>query len=125
MSSLRPIDHYFEKLQEPTAGCMQAMRALLMAFSPYITEEWKYSMPLYYYKGRMFCYLWTQKKTGLPYLGIANGFALQHPDLVQDKRKRMKILNLDPLADLPLEKINDILLAAVHYTNTASLKTIK
>lgn len=31
---------------------MQAMRALLIAFSPYITEEWKYGIPLYYYKAK-------------------------------------------------------------------------
>jgi hypothetical protein len=120
MSSLRPIDHYFEMLQEPAAGCMQAMRALLIAFSPYITEEWKYGMPLYYYKGKMFCYLWTQKKSGLPYLGIANGIALQHPDLMLEKRKKMKILLLDPQADLPLDKINEILLASVQHLNIVS-----
>jgi hypothetical protein len=60
----------------------------------------------------------------LPYLGIVDGAAIQHSDLVQDKRKRMKILLLDPLADLPLEKIKDILLASIQYRNTASLKRI-
>jgi hypothetical protein len=122
MSPLRPVDHYFEILKEPVAGCMQAMRAMLITFSPHITEEWKYGMPLYYYKGKMFCYLWTQKKTGLPYLGIANGFALQHPDLIQEKRKKMKILLLDPNADLPLEKITGILKASVSLLSTVSPK---
>ena len=124
MSSLRPIDHYFEILKEPAAGCMQAMRTFLIAFNPYITEEWKYGMPLYYYKGKMFCYLWTQKKSGLPYLGIANGFALQHPDLIQEKRKKMKILLLDPNADLPLDKITNILKASVSLLNTVSPKAL-
>lgn len=122
MSSLRPIDHYFEILKEPAAGCMQAMRTFLIAFSPYITEEWKYGMPLYYYKGKMFCYLWTQKKSGLPYLGIVNGFALQHPDLIQEKRKKMKILLLDPNAELPLDKIANILKASVSMLNIVSPK---
>lgn len=113
MPSLRPIDQYFESLAEPAAGCLQALRAYLLAFNPLLEETWKYRMPVFCLRGKMFCYLWTQKGTGMPYLGIVNGFALQHPDLVQDQRKRMKILLLDPLSDLPLKKIRDILLAAV------------
>lgn len=70
-------------------------------------------MPFFDYKGKMFCYLWTLKDAGTPYLGLVNGNRLDHPDLLQQGRKRMKVLLLDPAADLPLQKINHILKAAM------------
>lgn len=91
---------------------MQALRTYLLRFDPQIAETWKYRMPVYTYKGRMFCYLWTRKNTGQPYLGLVRGSELQHPDLIAEARKKMKILLLDPLQDLPLEKIGGILHAA-------------
>lgn len=74
-----------------------------------ITEAWKYGMPFFCYKGKMFCYLWLHKKYGQPYIGIVEGKKVDHPDLLQEKRARMKILLLDPGTDLPLKKINAIL----------------
>jgi len=109
---LRPIDQYFENLDEPARGCMQALRIALLRFDPHIAEAWKYRMPFYTYKGKMFCYLWTRKDSGQPYLGIVRGNALPHPGLLQEERKKMKILLLDPRQDLPLEKIYGILAAA-------------
>ena len=57
----------------------------------------------------MFCYLWVHKKIGQPYIGIVEGKKINHPDLIIEKRARMKILLLDPAKDLPIEKINAIL----------------
>lgn len=116
MSSLNPTDQYFESQKEPAAGCLQALRLFLLTFNPHIREAWKYRMPFYYYKGKMFCYLWTRKDSGQPYLGIANGIALQHPDLIIEERKRMKILLIDPKEDLPIEKIKLILTMAIDAT---------
>lgn len=109
---LRPIDLYFENQDEPARSCMQALRAALLRFDPHMAEAWKYRMPFYTYKGKMFCYLWTRKTTGQPYLGIVQGAALSHPELLPEARKKMKILLLDPQSDLPLEKIYGILDAA-------------
>lgn len=106
---LRPADLYFENLEEPTRSCMYALRAYLLRFDPAMEEAWKYRMPFYLYKGKMFCYLWTRKPNGQPYLGIVKGRELEHPDLVQEERKRMKILLIDPAADLQQEKIREVL----------------
>jgi hypothetical protein len=74
-----------------------------------ITESWKYGMPFFCFKGKMFCYLWIHKKLNQPYLGIVEGKKIQHPDLITEKRARMKILLLDPNKNLPMRKINGIL----------------
>jgi len=63
----------------------------------------------------MFCYLWVHKKNGLPYIGIVEGGKMDHPDLIREDRARMKILLIDPYADLPLETINTILKTALSF----------
>lgn len=73
-------------------------------------------MPIFMYKRKMFCYLWTDKKTGEPYLGIVEGRNISHPLLIAGNRARMKILPIDPNADLPLATINEIFRLAVKCT---------
>ncbi len=106
---LRPIDSYFLQQEEPVKSCLQFLRAHILKQDEHITEAWKYSMPFFCYKGKMFCYLWIHKKLYQPYLGIVEGARIEHPDLLQEKRARMKILLLDPYKDLPIKKINTIL----------------
>ena len=110
---LRPIDHYFLHKEEPIKSCLAFLRGHILKQDPDITEAWRYGMPFYYYKGKMFCYLWIHKKFLQPYLGIVDGNRIQHPDLLQEKRAKMRILLLDPHKDLPLRKINAILKAAL------------
>ena len=70
-------------------------------------------MPFYCYKGKMFCYLWIHKKTGQPYIGIVEGKRINHPDLIIEKRSRMKILLIDADKDISVKKINAVLNAAL------------
>jgi hypothetical protein len=80
-----------------------------------ISESWKYGMPIFCYNGKMLCYLWIHKKYKQPYLGIVEGKKIHHPDLIQEKRARMKILLLDPTKDIPLKKINGILKEVIGF----------
>ena len=66
-------------------------------------------MPFYCYNGKMFCYLWTHKKLQQPYIGIVEGKRITHPDLVGEKRARMKILLIDPAKDIQVKKIDAIM----------------
>jgi len=66
-------------------------------------------MPFFCYNGNIFCYLWFNKKLLQPYIGIVEGKKINHPDLIIEKRARMKILLLDPNKNLPMKKINGIL----------------
>ena len=81
----------------------------------HITETWKYSMPFFCFKGKMFCYLWFHKKYQLPYIGIVEGKNIEHPDLILEKRARMKIFLLDPTMYLPIETIEEILKKALAF----------
>ncbi len=106
---LRPIDNYFLQKEEPTRSCLQFLRAHILKQDPNITEAWRYGMPFYLYKGKRFCYLWVHKKYQQPYLGIVDGNKIDHPDLIVEKRARMKILLIDPNKNMPVKKINQIL----------------
>lgn len=106
---LRPIDNWFLEKEEPAKSCLQFLRQHVPSLDSNLTEAWKYSMPFFCYKGKMCCYLWMHKQWNQPYLGIVEGNKIHHPDLVQEKRARMKILLIDPTKDIPVKKINAIL----------------
>lgn len=106
---LSPIDSYFLSHPEPIKSCLQFLRELILRQNPDLMEAWKYSMPFYCHRGKMICYLWVHKKHKLPYLGIVEGAKINHPDLIQEKRARMKILLIEPEKDIPIEKVEKIL----------------
>lgn len=106
---LTPIDNWFNEQVEPAKSCLLFLRELIPQQDARITEEWKYKLPFYYLNGRMMCYLWIHKKYKQPYIGIVRGSEVQHKDLLQEKRARMKILLIDPEKDIPVKKIRAIL----------------
>jgi hypothetical protein len=110
---LSPIEKFFADQDEPARGCLLFLRHHLKNFNPHISEEWKYGMPFYYYKGRMFCYLWNHKKYKQPYIGIAEGRQLNHPALLVEKRSRMKIMLIHPADNIPVKTIDLILKKAL------------
>ena len=110
---LRPIDNWYLQKDEPLKTCLLFLRAHILKQDSNITEAWKYGMPFFCYRGKMFCYLWVHKKFHRPYIGIVEGAKMNHPDLIQEKRARMKILLLDATKDIPLRKINLVLKQAI------------
>lgn len=100
-------DFYLDK-PEPIRGCLQALRELVLAFDPQIRETKKYGMPCYLYLDKPFCYIWTDKKTGHPYLLLVEGRNIDHPALTQGNRARMKTLPVDPDQDIDLDTISEV-----------------
>lgn len=66
-------------------------------------------MPFYRINNERLVYLWFHKQLKQPYIGFVDGNQLDHPDLLAEKRSRMKILLLDPAADLPMQTIEHLL----------------
>lgn len=110
---LQPLDEFYLKQEEPVRSCLLALRSLILAQDEKIATAWKYGMPFFCYKEKMFCYLWTHKKYRQPYIGIVEGKKIQHPGLLAEKRSRMKILLIDPSKDLPVKTIEGILKKAI------------
>ena len=103
---IRDIDNYFLEKDEPVKSYLLTLRDYILQYDKNITEVWQYKMPFYCYKGKRFCYLWVHKKFKQPYLGIVDGKKINHPDLILEKRARMKIMLFDPMKDVPLKTIH-------------------
>lgn len=101
-------DFYLSKT-EPNKSCLLALRSIILRQSSDITETVKYGMPCFCYKKKMFCYLWTDKKTAEPYILMVEGMLLSHPKLEAGSRARMKILSVNPNQDLDIDSIIEVL----------------
>ncbi len=112
---LSDIDNYYLQKEEPIKSCLMALREYILNYDSKMTEAWKYKMPFFCYKGKIFCYLRIDKKTLQPYIGIVEGGKINHPKLIQGNRSRMKILMIDPSKDLPITTIDDIFREAVVF----------
>lgn len=106
---LSELDHFYLKQEEPVKSTLLALRDIILSVDKDITPEWKYKLPFFYHQGKMLCYLWIHKKHHHPYIGFVDGHLLHDEDLLVEKRARMKILLVNPEADLPVEKINNLL----------------
>jgi len=106
-------DNFYLSKQEPNKSCLLAMRDILLGFDKDITETRKYGMPCFCFKGKMFCYLWIDKKSTEPYFLLVEGKHLHHPKLEAGTRARMKILRVDPNKDLPIQTTHLILKEAL------------
>jgi len=106
---LRPIDNFFLNQEELAKSCLLFLRGHLLKEYGELEETWKYGMPFYCYHQKMICYLWVHKKLRQPYIGFVDGKKMNHPELIQEKRSRMKILLIDPDSDIPFKKIDRIL----------------
>lgn len=116
------LDNYYDQFEEPTKSCLLALRTIILRQDKDITATWKYNMPFFCYKKKMFCYLWVHKKHKQPYIGIVEGKYFDEPFLIQEDRSRMKIFLLDPNEDLPLKKLETILQKAINLYKTGTVK---
>jgi hypothetical protein len=110
---MKELDSYYLQQPEPRRGCLLALREIILSLDENISPAWKWSLPFFYYKKRMFCYLSFHKKYKQPYLALVEGHRFTHPELLAESRSRMKILLIDPEKDLPLELINQLLREAI------------
>ena len=117
------LDNFYLQQSEPIKSCFLALREIILSHDKEIVNAWKYGLPVFCFRGKMFCYLWIHKKYKQPYLGIVEGKRFNHPALVSEKRLRMKIMLFHPDKDLPIELINTILQQAINFYKTGVIKT--
>lgn len=106
---MKELDRFYDLLEEPQKSCFLSLRDSILNFHKDMTEEWKYRLPFFYLKQKPFCYLWKDKTTKTPYLGFPKGNLIEHPLLIKGERKKMKVLYIDPLENIPVKSIEEIL----------------
>lgn len=119
---MRELDNFYLQQDEPIKGTLLALREIILQQDKNVTNAWKYGMPFFCYKGKMFCYLWFHKKHKQPYIGIVEGKRFDEPFLIQEDRSRMKIMLFDTNEDLPLTTIENILQKAINLYKTGEIK---
>ncbi len=116
------LHNYYLNKAEPNKSCLLALRSIILEQDTNVIETQKWGMPCFCYKKKMFCYLWTDKKTDEPYILIVEGKYLDHPKLEEGDRSRMKILRVDPNKDLPIKTIERILQTALDLYKSGVIK---
>lgn len=109
----RELDKYYLSQEEPNRSCLLTLRSIILDQDKDVAETQKWGMPCFCYKKKIFCYLWTDKKTDEPYILMVEGKYLDHPQLERGNRSRMKIFRVNPKEDLDLETIRVILQQAL------------
>jgi hypothetical protein len=122
---LKNLDHFYASQEEPCKSCLLALSDIILQQDKNITTTLKYGMPFFMYKGKMFCYLWIDKKLHEPYLGIVEGALVNHPLLIQGKRARMKTIQFNAKKDLPIKTITIILNQTLDLYRDGIIKTKK
>ena len=116
------LDQYYLNKTEPHRGCLIELRFLILRQDALLTETRKYGMPCFCYKKKMFCYLWTDKKTDEPYILMVEGKHLSHPKLEAGSRSRMKIYQVNPAEDIPINEIEMLLQEALDLYRDGTIK---
>ncbi|MFK8038423.1 MAG: DUF1801 domain-containing protein [Crocinitomicaceae bacterium] len=110
---LTELETFFRLKPEPQQSCLYFLRSKLTSFDPNIRETYKWKLPFYTYKGKMFCYLWMDKKNDYPYVCFTKGGEMHHPELIQGDRKKMKAFYINPYEDIDIETLDELLSYAV------------
>jgi hypothetical protein len=116
------LEAYYSNQEEPNRSCLLALRTIILAQDDQVTETRKWGMPCFCYRKKMFCYLWTDKKTNEPYLLMVEGKYLHHPGLEAGNRSRMKIFRIDPKEDIPIESVKTLLDNALDLYRNGKIK---
>lgn len=116
------LHNYYLNKAEPNKSCLLALRSIILEQDTNIIETQKWGMPCFCYKKKVFCYLWTDKKTSEPYILMVEGKYLDHPKLEDGNRSRMKILKVNPNKDLPIKTIEKILQSALDLYKLGVIK---
>lgn len=116
------LDTYYLNKSEPNRSCLLTLRDIILRQDENVSETRKYGMPCFCYKKKMFCYLWTDKKTDEPYILMVEGKHLNHPQLEEGNRSRMKIFRINPNEDLPIDTINKLLNSALNLYKNGVIK---
>jgi hypothetical protein len=119
------LDDFYLAQPEPFKSCLLALRDIILSYDPDLTNVLKYNYPFFCYNGKTVCYLSIDKKRQQPYMGFVEGYRLDHPKLLAEKRTRIKIMLFDAKKDLPVKAINAVLKMAMNSNRKNNYKTGK
>ncbi|MDV7696940.1 DUF1801 domain-containing protein [Chryseobacterium soli] len=113
---MNPIQEYFYRIEEPARSTLLFLRTkILESDTENITETLSFGLPFFKYKKKMLCYFYYSKKHKKHYVSFYHSDRLDHPELIQEGRKKFKILLIDMDEDLPVELILSLMKEVKQY----------
>lgn len=106
---LSQIEAFYESRPEHLKEIYLFLRKQVIASHKDISQEWKYGLPFFYLNGKMFCYLWYNKKSDWPYIAFVDGHKMSNPNLIKGERKRIQVFEINPNEDLPVGLLKELL----------------
>ena len=116
---MNPLDAWFEALPSGHRETLLFLRKLLTAPPHCLEERYAWRIPVYYRNDRYLCYLYHEAKRGRSYLAFVRATHFVHPLLRAEGRKQIRILQLDPDSDVPVEAIEQVLAQALAQSRNA------
>jgi hypothetical protein len=103
------LDNFFLKIPEPQQSALLFLRQFFIE-NMKLQENWKFNTPFYYYNGKWFCYIsYSAKRKHEIYIGFVKGHLIDHPDLVSENRKQIKIYRINPEKDIDINALKKIM----------------
>lgn len=108
---MKPTELYILNLKEPFLGIALQIKDTIELTIPEIELKYKFNIPFYYYKGKMFCYLNFSAKRNYFDLCFYTSNKLEPFNhlLVSEKRKVVKSMRIYQEEDFDYELLVDIL----------------
>lgn len=101
--TITALQHYYDKQEKTARECLLALKAIVLSVDENIVHIRKYQIPFFRYKEFNLGFLWVNKKK------ILLGFVVDKKAMPQENMKRQKdevsTLEINPLADIPIELI--------------------
>lgn len=112
---MNPLDAYFAALPTDHREVMLVARALFTSGPWHLEERYRWRTPTYYHAERYVCYLNhdRRRRGGRSYIGFTRVRDLGHPGLRSEGRKLVRVMDLDPAGDVPVEAIAEVLAASL------------
>ncbi len=112
---VKETDTYYLNIEEPNRSCLLALRNIILDQDEKIIEFLKFKIPCFKYRGKVFCYLWIDKRTNKPCLLMQDGKYLNQPDLEKTEHRQIEIFKINPNEDLPIKKVISILTTGLEF----------
>jgi hypothetical protein len=116
---MKLTDEYIYRQPEQYKSILLHLISVFERELPHLELLFKWGIPYFYYKKRMFCYLAPNHKKGFVDAGFARGFQLKKnlESLVDEKRNTVKSLRYYSLEDIDNTILEDVIREAASLYN--------
>src|SRR6187431_2312593 len=108
---MKLTDEYIYRQSEEHQKILLHLISIFKREIPDLQMYFKWGMPYFYFKKRMFCYLISNSKKGFVDAGFARGFQLKRnqESLVDEKRNTVKSLRYSNLEEIDNAVLEDVI----------------